>query len=271
MAAPTKRFVFIGAGNMAEALVKGLIAARIAAPKQITACDVSAPRLAWIHDEYGINVEPSNETAVRAADIIILAVKPQVLLEVVRGIAPAVPPAAIVISIAAGMTTAKIEHAFGAAVQLVRAMPNTPALVQRGVTALCCGSNASPAALVVAQEIFHAVGSVLVVKEELMDVITAVSGSGPAYAFYLMEAMLRVATANGLPAEEARHLVAETIRGAGELAASAPDLPEELRRRVTSPGGTTEAAIKILDAKRVNAALQEAINAAVTRSRELAR
>ncbi|MCX7005118.1 MAG: pyrroline-5-carboxylate reductase [bacterium] len=261
---------FIGAGTMAEALIKGIIAAGITAPENILATDINLERLSWLRAEYGIRTEAPNARAAEHADVLLLCVKPQILPLVLRELGMVVTADQLVISIAAGMALPHLERAFDTAVPLVRAMPNTPALVQRGVTALAAGTHANAQHMHIAHELFRGVGSVVEVPEELMDTVTAVSGSGPAYVFFLMEAMRDAALQHGLSDELATHLVVETVRGAGELIAHTHELPHALRQRVTSPGGTTEAAVNVLQTCGVHAALVAAIEAAIARSRALA-
>jgi len=264
-----KKIAFIGAGNMAEALMKGLLSSKIVSAKQITAVDVNLKRLKWLKDEYKINITDAAETKpIEKADVIILAVKPQILPEVLEKIGKIIN-GKIVVSIAAGVSTQKIETYLSEKTPVIRVMPNMPALVCHGATAICRGKCATKTHAALALDIFHSVGYAILVKEELMDTITAVSGSGPAYVFYLMEAMIKSAIDGGLPKDKAINLVAETVRGAGELVARGQELPGTLRKRVTSPGGTTEAAIKMLDKNKVNFTLLTAISAAAERSKEL--
>jgi len=269
MSIQTIHIAFVGAGNMAEALIKGLLDARITTAEKLIAADVNEARLQWLVEEYGITAARSNEDAVARAELVVLAVKPQQLLEVAQGVAARVRSSHTVVSIAAGIRLARIEAALPPRTAVIRAMPNTPALVQRGVTVLARGTSARDADVHVARDLFLAAGKVLELPEDAMDAVTAVSGSGPAYVFYLMEAMIEAAVAHGLRRSDARMLVEETVRGAGELAARLHEDPQALRRRVTSPGGTTEAAIKVLDARKVKEAFTAAIAAAAARSREL--
>ncbi len=263
------QIAFIGAGNMAEALIKGLLNARMTTARMLVAADANAARLQWVVDEYGIAAAGSNSEAVARAGLVVLAVKPQMLLDVAREIAPAAHSNQTFVSIAAGMPLQRIEAVLPQRAVVIRAMPNTPALVQRGVTALARGLCARDTDVHLARDLFLAAGKVIEVKEELMNIVTALSGSGPAYVFYVMEAMIEAGVAHGLSDADARMLVEETIRGAGELAARLHDDPQHLRRRVTSPGGTTEAAIAVLDRQAVKQAMAEAISAAVARGREL--
>ncbi|MCX7846893.1 MAG: pyrroline-5-carboxylate reductase [bacterium] len=260
---------FIGAGNMAEALIKGLLDAHITSSDKLIAADVNHARLTWLAEEYAITPALSNTDAVGRAEMIVLAVKPQHILQVLAECAPSARTTQTFVSIAAGITLSRLEAALPPRTAVIRAMPNTPALVQRGVTAIARGTYAHDTDFHRARDLFLAVGKVLELPESLMDAVTAVSGSGPAYVFYLMEAMIAAATTHGLSLTDAHTLVVETVRGAGELAARFHEDPRELRRRVTSPGGTTEAAIRALDARKVKDALVAAIAAAANRSREL--
>ncbi len=263
-----KKIAFIGAGNMAEALINGLLSSKIVSVKQITAFDVNGNRLDWLKNEYKIKITDSSTAAIEKSDVVILAVKPQVLPDVLERIGKTLKDK-LVISIAAGISTKKIENYLPKKTPVVRVMPNTPALVCRGAAAICRGKSATKTHASLAIDIFHSVGYAIQVKENLMDTITAVSGSGPAYVFYLMEAMVKSAIDGGMPKYKALNLVAETVRGAGELVIRTQELPGKLRERVTSPGGTTEAAIKILDINKVNYTLLTAITAASERSEAL--
>lgn len=269
MSIQTIHIAFIGAGNMAEALIRGLLDAHMTTADKLIAADVNEARLQWLVEEYGIATARSNADAVARAELIVLAVKPQMLLDVAAGIAARARSSQTFISIAAGVRLARIEATLPPRTAVIRAMPNTPALVQRGVTVLARGTHARDTDAHLARDLFLAVGKVLELPEEAMDAVTAVSGSGPAYVFYLMEAMIDAAVAHGLRRSDAHLLVEETVRGAGELAARVHEDPQTLRRRVTSPGGTTEAAINLLDARKVKEAFAAAIAAAVARGREL--
>ncbi|RLD12545.1 MAG: pyrroline-5-carboxylate reductase [Chlamydiae bacterium] len=263
-----KKIAFIGAGNMAEALINGLLSSKIVSAKQITAFDVNTRRLNWLKDEYKINISASNTKLIEKSDVVILAVKPQILSEVLEKKNKIINDK-LVISIAAGISTQKIESYLSKKTPVIRVMPNMPAVVCRGATAICRGKVATKTHAALALDIFRSVGYAILVEEKLMDMITAVSGSGPAYVFYLMEAMIKSAIDGGLPKYKAINLVAETVRGAGELVIRGQELPGKLRKRVTSPGGTTEAAIKIFDANKVNFTFLTAISAAEERSKEL--
>ena len=205
------------------------------------------------------------------ADILLIAVKPQNLDELLREIGPALRADLLLITICAGCPTTLFEAAAPAPLRVVRAMPNLPARVRMSATALCGGRHAMPADLALAGEIFGAVGKTVVVEERFMDAVTALSGSGPAYFFYLVEALVAAAQREGLSAEVARALAVQTARGAAEMLCVEEVAPEELRRRVTSKGGTTEAAFRRLDELKVRDAFLDALRAAVLRARELGR
>lgn len=261
-----KTLAFIGAGHMGEALIRGLLAAKTMAPDQLVAHDVRPERLADLRQRFGIRTSATPPPA----DIIILAVKPQQMREVLAGLATAGGVGALFISIAAGTTTGQIEQALGGRPRVVRVMPNTPALVGAGAAGLCRGAYATDDDLIVAETILGAVGITVRVSESLMNAVTALSGSGPAYVFRVAEAMIEAGQQAGLPADVARTLTIQTIMGAGRLMSESGEEPAELRRRVTSPGGTTAAALSVLDERQLMAAFAEAIAAAVRRGTELA-
>lgn len=262
------RIVFIGAGNMTEALVKGLRAAGVPGSR-LCVTDVRPERLAWFREQFDVAGASDNAAASAGADVIVLAVKPQQFGEVVPSLRGA-SSRALFVSIAAGIPTARIEDSLGGAARVVRVMPNTPALVGAGVSALCAGARAEEADLAKAERILQAVGRTVRVPESLMDAVTAVSGSGPAYVFRVMEAMEAAAIRQGLPADVARTLVVETVAGAGRLARESGRAPADLRAQVTSKGGTTEAALRVLEARDLGGAFDAAIEAAAARARELA-
>lgn len=266
-----KTIVFIGAGNMAEALVKGLVESGLCRAEQIRVTDVSPGRLAYFRENYGVSGTSRNDEHIADADVLVLAVKPQVMAGVLAELRARLNPAALAISIAAGIPTARIEGLLGGERRVVRVMPNTPALVRRGVSALCGGRYATAADLELALGFMRAVGEVVQVTEVELDAVTALSGSGPAYCFYLLEAMLAAAAAWGMDPAVARKLVFQTMAGAAELVLATEEHPAELRRRVTSPGGTTAAAIEVLERAGVGDAWRAAFEAARRRAGELSR
>lgn len=259
---------FLGAGNMAEALVKGLLKAGLTTPSHVTVTDLREERRRYFVDTFAVRALTSNREAVAAAGVVVLAVKPQQMRDLLAEIRGALPADALVISIAAGLRTATLEEGLGGG-RVVRVMPNTPALVGAGVSALCGGARATAADLDLAGQLLGAVGTVVRVAEADLDAVTAVSGSGPAYIFYVMEAMLAAAARLGLTDEVARQLVFGTVGGAARLVMETGLPPGELRERVTSKGGTTAAALDVLRQRDVAAALVDAMVAAHRRSQEL--
>lgn len=261
--------VFIGGGNMARAIVGGLLAAGRAASSLLVVEPQASTREALARD-LGVTVQERLRVPVPADACVVWAVKPQVLGAVMRELAPQLP-GCLHLSIAAGVPVASMRQWLGTA-RLVRAMPNTPALVGKGITGLYAGEAVAAADRAAAQHIAEAVGQVeWVAREELLNAVTAVSGSGPAYVFYLLEAMRQAGTELGLPPDQAYRLAVATVEGAAALAAASSDGPEVLRQRVTSKGGTTFAAIARLDEAQVQAHLIEAMRACHDRAVEMAR
>ncbi len=256
----------LGVGAMGTAIVKGLMEAgweKLDLRLADTAPSRVEELLADGHIAYS---DPT--IAAESAEVVIIAVKPQVIDDLLAEIAPSVTPDHLVVSIAAGITTARIEAALGA-VPVVRCMPNTPALVGEGMTGLAPGAHASEAHLARAEELLASVGQTVVVREDQLDAVTGVSGSGPAYVFLLTEALEEAAIAEGIEAEVARLLASQTVVGAGKLLGASPMTAEELRRQVTSPNGTTEAALTALENAAFRRIMRDAVRAATERSREL--
>lgn len=260
---------FIGGGNMAEALIKGLLTARIAPPENIIASDSSAARREHLEKGYGIIVQADNIKTLRSAEIVLLCVKPQVIDAVLSQIAPSVDARKLVISIAAGISLERIEKALGASARVIRAMPNTPALVLAGATGLAAGKAASPEDMRTAQEIFEAVGRAVVIEEKLMDAVTGLSGSGPAYIFIVIDALADAGVKAGIPRPLALELSAQTVYGAAKMVLETGEHPGRLRDMVTSPGGTTIAGLHELERGGLRAVLMNAVEAATHRSKEL--
>ncbi|MFP4353760.1 MAG: pyrroline-5-carboxylate reductase [Phycisphaerae bacterium] len=258
----------IGAGNMAEAILRGVIGSDLLAPEQIVVSEPLQERRDAICDLLGIECTAEN-AATACCSHVLLAVKPQILDGVLEQIAAEVHPEAVVISIAAGYRTAKIDSKLGGRGKIIRVMPNTPMLVGAGISALACGPRADTEDMQWARDLFAACGRTVLLDEEKMDAVTAVSGSGPAYVFYLAEAMIAAGIANGLGPQAASDLAIETVHGAAKLLQQTGEAPETLRKRVTSPNGTTEAAIGELDKRNVAADIVAAITAAARRSKDL--
>jgi pyrroline-5-carboxylate reductase len=262
-----RRIAFIGSGNMASALIHGLLASKTSRPDRIIASDVRDEVLAALRGEHGIATSRDN-AEVCSSDVIVLSVKPQVLPALLSEIAPHVKPETLVISIAAGVPLALIESQLTGR-RAVRAMPNTPALVGAGATAIAPGQHAGKADLALARTIFESVGVVVETPEALLDAVTALSGSGPAYVFYLAEALIEAGVAVGLPQDVASQLALQTVYGAAKLLHERGEPPADLRRKVTSPGGTTQAGVEKLDALNVKAAFEACVTAARDRGQEL--
>jgi pyrroline-5-carboxylate reductase len=262
---------FIGSGNMAEALIRGLVTSKTCAPRDIFISDVRPERLDELAGRYGVTPCDSNAQVVARSDTVVLSVKPQVMGDALQSIRDSVRDGALFISIAAGVRVARIADALGD-VPIIRIMPNTPALIGEGAAGVFANERAKPL-LDRALAIASAVGRAVVVPDEdLIDAVTAVSGSGPAYFFLLMEAMIETAVSLGLPPDVAKDLVLQTAKGAGLLAVERDkdgETPALLRRKVTSPHGTTEAAIKVFEAGEFGGLVSKALHRAAERSREL--
>lgn len=261
------RIAVLGGGVMGEALIAG-ISRDATLDARIVLAEKRAERAEQLRDQYGLEVADSLAGAVRDADVVIVVVKPQDIRPVLDAIAPDVRDDALIVSIAAGITTASIEQAVPQA-HVVRAMPNTPARIESGVTGISAGSRCPASSVAVARTLLSSVGTVIEIPEDLQDAITAVSGSGPAYVFYLAEAMMAAARDLGLSDRDAREAVVHTLLGAARLLESSAADPAELRANVTSPGGTTAAAIAVMDAEGIRDSIGRAMLAARDRSREL--
>lgn len=267
-----KTIAFIGGGNMATSLIGGMLAKGWSAGR-IVAADPSPDARRNLESEYGIRTSGDNAEAADNADVVVLAVKPQVIGEVARGLADAVTRrGALVISIAAGVPVGALSGWLGGGAAIVRVMPNTPALIGEGASALYAGAGVSDEQRELARSIMDAASeTVWVDDEEHMHAVTAISGSGPAYFFYLLESLIAAGQAAGLPEDLARRLVLKTGQGACAMALDSDESPGELRRRVTSPGGTTERALEILNRADCRDVIRQAVLGATERSRELGR
>lgn len=263
------KITFIGGGNMGRALIGGLIAGGTEASK-IHVADPSAEQRQSLSDDLGVTVHDDNAEAVAGSDVVVVAVKPQVMDDVLASVADAIDGDTLVISVAAGMPLARICKGLGGHDRVVRAMPNTPALYQAGMTGLAAAGGVSDTDRERATQVLEAAGEVAWVEDEaLMDVVTAVSGSGPAYFFSLVEQLTAAGTRAGLPEDTAARLARQTAFGAGTMLAKSDVEAGELRKRVTSPGGTTAAALESLASNEFERIVDEAVQAAVKRGREL--
>ena len=258
----------IGAGQMGEALVGGWLAAKAAAPEALFATDTSVERRDLMKRRFGIRTGADNREAASWADVVVLAVKPQTLDGVVRDLAPALA-GKLVLSIAAGVTIERLAKLVPRGMRIVRALPNTPVLVREGVSALSFGAGVTESDQQLARRLFEAVGRTVVVEERLMDAVTGLSGSGPAYVFLAIEALADGGVKMGLPRTVADLLAAQTLLGAAKLVLETGEHPAKLKDRVASPGGTTIAGLHCLEKGGLRAALIAAVEAAANRSVEL--
>ena len=263
-----RRLGMVGAGKMAEALARSVVSAKLVEPTDITVFDPDQARC-LVFEQLGAEVAPDNASVLGAAGVVVLAVKPQAMNDALAQLAAAATPDHVFISIAAGIKTSIIEKALPGDARVVRVMPNTPMQVGRGASALAPGAYATDGDVAVAEALFAASGVAARVDEAALDAVTAVSGSGPAYAFFLAECMIEAGRAEGLSAGLARQLASATIEGAGRYLAVSSAQAGELRKRVTSPGGTTQAAFEVLGEAGVREAFVKAIRRAAERSREL--
>jgi pyrroline-5-carboxylate reductase len=263
------QIAFLGAGNMARALLQGCLGRGGYRPAQLAATDVSADARAKLASELGVHVFPHNHEAVRWASVVVLAVKPQVLPIVLGEITPALTPDKLVISIAAGTGSERLRDGLGGHARIVRAMPNTPAMVGAAATAIAAGRGATPEDMSFASALFASVGEVVVVPESSLDAVTGLSGSGPGYAFVAIEALSDAGVRAGLPRDVATKLAAQTLLGAARMVLETGEHPAKLKDMVASPGGTTIAGLAAAERAGLRHALQAAVEAAVARAKEL--
>ena len=266
-----RRLGFIGAGNMAEAIIQGLLESKTAVPAQIQAADIAAERLAFLQTTYGIRTTEDNAALVAGADILVLAVKPQVAGKVLSQIGPATDEAKLLISIVAGLAVATMAKALGEGTRIVRTVPNTPVFVGEGMVAIAADSPAREEDFRTAAALFQPVARIVSIEEKLMDAALGVSGSGPAYGFVMIEALADGGVKMGLPRPVALELAAQTLLGAAKMCLESGRHPGQLKDMVTSPGGTTIAALHKMEAGGVRNALMDAVEAATRRSQELGR
>ena len=264
-----RTIAFLGAGNMAEALIKGLLRAGTARPESLIATARRPERLEALGRTYGVRTTQDNLAAVREADVVVLAVKPQALDKVLVQVAPAAAPGKLFISVAAGVPIAALERRLGVGARIIRTMPNTPSLVGAGACALSPGEHASEEDLAVASRVFQSVGTTTVVDENLLDAVTGLSGSGPAYIFLIIEALSDAGVKVGLPRYTALKLAAQTVLGSAQLLIETSAHPGQLKDQVTSPGGTAIAGLHTLEAGGLRTTLINAVEAATRRAREL--
>lgn len=261
---------FIGAGNMAEAIARGVLRAGVLKADQMVAADIAPARRELFSKQLAISAVEDPAQAARGAKIILLAVKPQQMKTALAAMGPALASDVLIISIAAGISCSFIEKNLPAGNwRIIRTMPNTPMLVGEGMVAMAAGRHAAAGDMAAARRIFESAATVIEVTEDQLDAVTAVSGSGPAYFFFLIEQMIAAGVELGLTPEQAHTLATRTAAGAAKMLATSTDSPGELRRKVTSPGGTTQAAIETMQQRQVPESIVAAIRRAAERSKEL--
>jgi len=259
---------FIGGGNMAEAIIKGLVRGTFPA-EGILVAELEERRRTLLAERYGVRTTAELDEVVRTCEVVILAVKPQAVAEVLPGVSAHFSGEQLLVSILAGISTAALESHFDGSPRVVRVMPNTPALVGAAATGLCPGRYCRHDDLLLVQRLFEAIGTALVVSEKEMDAVTGLSGSGPAYVYTIIEALADGGVLEGLPRPTALALAVQTVLGAAKLVQESGEHPAALRDKVCSPGGTTIAGVKTLEEQGLRAALMGAVSSASRRSREL--
>ena len=265
-----KKICIIGTGNMGEALVSGLLGSNSSSPKKIICTDVRESVLEAVEKEYGVLTTTNNLEAVTKSDIIIYAVKPQIMAAVIKETVSKLDMSKLIISIAAGVPMAALESCLNKELRLIRVMPNIAAAVKEAATAVAAGKNASEEDVETAMSIFDSIGKTVFIKENyLMDAITGLSGSGPAYIFLIVEALADAGVKVGLSRREAFFLSAQTVLGAAKMLMETKEHPGQLRDRVTSPGGTAIAGLATLEKGGLRTTLINAVEVATNRSREL--
>lgn len=265
-----KKIAILGTGNMGEALVSGLLISQSAEPGNIICTDAREDKLETIKEKYGVTTTTDNAEAVKSVQIVIYAVKPQIIADVLKETAPYLDMSKLIISIAAGVPLAAIESCLHKDLRLIRVMPNIAVSVREGATAIAAGKHAAKDDIQIAKAIFDSVGKCVFIKENiLMDAITGLSGSGPAYIFMIVDAMADAGVKMGLSREDALALSAQTVLGAAKLLIETQEHPGYLKDKVTSPGGTAIAGIHTLEMGGLRTTLINAVEAATIRSKEL--
>ncbi len=260
---------FIGAGNMGEALIRGMLTKNVVQANQIIAYDVAAERLEYIRKTYSVEIGSDLGDMAGRSQTIVLAVKPQSVSEALAAIRSSMTPDKLLISICAGVTIGTLEGGLPEGSRVIRVMPNTPALIGRGAAALCKGSHATEQDLKTAREIFDAVGISVTVEEKMMDAVTGLSGSGPAYVFLFIEALSDGGVNMGLARDVSTKLAIQTVLGSAHMVTELQKHPAVLKEMVTSPGGTTIAGLHAMENGRLRGVVMDAIRDATLRSHEL--
>ena len=264
----TRTIGFVGAGNMAEAMLRGLLRGNDFTPAQISASGPRRERVEELREKYGIDATTDNHKPA-AAEIVVLSVKPQIMSRVLDDVANTIKPDALVISIAAGVPVATIQARLASGTRVIRAMPNTPALVDAAATAIAGGEHVRESDLADAKRIFDAIGLTVILEESQLDAVTGLSGSGPAYVFLILEALSDAGVKVGLSRRTAQLLAAQTLLGSAKLLLETNEHPGRLKDMVTSPGGTAITGLHTLEHGGVRTTLMNAVEAATRRSREL--
>ena len=262
---------FVGAGNMAEAIIRGLLKGAHITADRVLASGPRQERLDELAAKYAIHTTLSNRDVAKASGLLVLSIKPQIMDKVLREIADHLKPGTLVVSIAAGVDTAAIEDAIPETMRVVRAMPNTPALVGAAATAIAGGKHASETDLATCRALFDAVGITVTLGEEHLDAVTGLSGSGPAYIFLILEALADAGVKVGLSRRNAQRLAAQTVMGSAKLLLDTDEHPGKLKDMVTSPGGTAIAGLHTLEQGGLRTTLINAVETATKRARELGR
>lgn len=266
-----KTIGFIGSGNMGSAIIGGIISARLVAPEQIIASDLNEKNLQKLQETYGIKTTTDNLTTAQCADILFLSVKPNIYPVVISQIKDSIKREAVIVSIAAGQSIEKVETLFEKSIKLVRAMPNTPALVGEGMSALSPNSHIATKELSEITAIFNSFGRSEVVPESLMDAVVGVSGSSPAYVYMFIEAMADAAVADGMPRAQAYTFAAQSVLGSAKMVLETGTHPGALKDMVCSPGGTTIDAVAILEEEGLRNAVIKAQRACVQKSKDMSK
>ena len=264
-----KKIGIIGTGNMGESLISGLIYAKSSVPKNIICSDVRKDKLKSVQDAYGVVTTTSNIDVVKASEIVIYAIKPQIMASILRETAVHLDMSKVIISIAAGVPLAAIESCLNKDLRLIRVMPNIAASVKEGAAAIAPGKHASKGDLKLAKAIFDSVGKSIIIEEEFMDAITGLSGNGPAYIFLIVDALADAGVKMGLSREDSLLLSAQSVLGAAKLLLETGEHPGRLKDKVTSPGGTAIAALHTIEAGGLRTTLINAVEVGTNRSKEL--
>ena len=266
-----KKIGFIGSGNMAKAMIGGIVKSKLVDPSNVIASDLNELALENVKNEYGINITTNSKEVVKFSDIVIVAVKPNVYDIVLEGVKELIDNEKIVVTIAAGKTIESIENVIGNDKKVIRTMPNTPALVNEGMSALCKNNNITDEELNMVKEIFNSFGKAEIVSEYLIDAVIGASGSAPAYVFMFIEAMADAAVLAGMPRNQAYTFAAQAVMGSAKMVLETGKHPGELKDMVCSPGGTTIEAVKTLEAEGFRSAVIKAIGDCIEKSKEMSR